>query len=187
MTSTPASVPAIVWFRQDLRLADNPSLMQAVEAHPSVIPVYIHSQREEGDWPAGGATRWWLHHSLESLSRDLSKRGSRLVLRTGNALEVLRNLIDETGAKAVYWNRRYEPAITARDQIVKSELRHDGLTVESFNGSLLFEPWEVATKTGGPYQVFTPFWKACLAKPIVAVPLEAPQSIPGITSWPDSE
>ena len=162
-------------------------MTHALESHSAVIPVYIHHPSEEGDWPAGGAARWWLHHSLESLDRDLHAKGSRLIRRSGHALEVLQALITETGAKAVYWNRRYEPAIMARDQIVKSELRNAGLTVESFNGSLLFEPWEVATKTGGPYQVFTPFWKACLARSVTTEPLPCPDKIPGPTRWPDSD
>ena len=182
-----STAPAIVWFRQDLRLSDNPALTHALESHSVVIPVYIHSQHEEGDWPAGGATRWWLHHSLMSLDRDLQARGSRLLLRAGNALDLLQKLVAETGANAVYWNRRYEPAITARDQIVKSELRNTGLIAESFNGSLLFEPWEVATKTGGPYQVFTPFWKACLAKSGISAPLPVPPAIPCPSKWPESE
>ncbi|MFO1007863.1 MAG: deoxyribodipyrimidine photo-lyase [Planctomycetaceae bacterium] len=116
-----------------------------------------------------------------------ASEGSRLILRSGHALAVLRTLVNETGAQAVYWNRRYEPAITARDQVVKSELRNAGLTVESFNGSLLLEPWEVATKTGGPYQVFTPFWKACLARSVTTDPLPCPDKIPGPTRWPDSD
>ena len=179
--------PALVWFRQDLRLADNPALIQALADHSVVIPVYIQSPDEEGDWPAGGATRWWLNHSLESLDRELRKQGSRLVLRSGPAVPELQRLVAESGATAVYWNRRYEPAITARDQVVKTELRRSGLLAESFNGSLLFEPWEVATKTGGPYQVFTPFWKACLAKSSVADPLDPPETITGPAQWPASE
>lgn len=162
-------------------------MTHALESHSSVIPVYILGPDEEGDWPAGGATRWWLRYSLESLDRDLRAKGSRLILRSGSALEVLQTLVNETGAQAVYWNRRYEPAITARDQVVKSELRNAGLTVESFNGSLLFEPWEVATKTGGPYQVFTPFWKACLARSVTTDPLPSPDKIPSPTRWPDSD
>ena len=86
--TAPSSGPALVWFRQDLRLADNPALSQALSAHSAVIPVFIQSPDEEGDWPAGGATRWWLHHSLESLDRDLREKGSRLVLRSGAALDV---------------------------------------------------------------------------------------------------
>ena len=179
--------PALVWFRQDLRLADNPALFQALANHSVVIPVYILSPEEEGDWPAGGATRWWLNQSLESLDRDLRVRGSQLVLRSGPALPELQRLVAESGATAVYWNRRYEPAITSRDQLVKTELRRGGLTVESFNGSLLFEPWEVATKTGGPYQVFTPFWKACLSKPTVSSPLDPPEAMGGPSQWLSTE
>lgn len=186
-TSDLTAAPAIVWFRHDLRLADHPALLHALHSHSCVIPVYIHSPDEEGDWPAGASSRWWLHHSLESLGRDLNEKGTRLTLRSGRSLDVLQELIKQTGARAVYWNRRYEPAATARDQIIKSELRSCGVTAESFNGSLLFEPWEVATKTGGPYQVFTPFWKACLARPAPASPLAAPQTIPAPVRTPDSE
>ena len=181
------SGPAIVWFRQDLRLADNPALAHALAHHSSVIPVYIHGPEEEGDWTPGGATRWWLHYSLESLARDLLRKGSQLVLRSGPALKSLKTLIAQTGATAVYWNRRYEPTSIARDQVVKTELRSTGLSAESFKGSLLFEPWEVATKTGGPYQVFTPFWKSCLAKGLDSVLTPTPESIPGPAQWPTSE
>lgn len=186
-TSAPLSGPAIVWFRQDLRLTDNPALAHALAHHSSVIPVYIHGLEDEGDWPAGGATRWWLHHSLESLARDLHHKGSRLVLRSGPARLALKALIDQTGASAVYWNRRYEASSIERDKAVKSELREARLVAESFNGSLLFEPWEVATKTGGPYQVFTPFWKSCLAKPLSPALIPSPETLPGPANWPTSE
>ncbi len=186
LTSTTRG-PAIVWFRQDLRLTDNPALSHALARHSTVIPVYLHGPEEEGDWPPGGASRWWLQHSLESLARDLRATGSQLLLRSGSALPALRKLVQETGATGVYWNRRYEPDSIARDQVVKSELRGDGLTVESFNGSVLFEPWEIGTKTGGPYQVFTPFWKACLAQLSVPAPLDSPSAIPGPSHWPVSE
>ena len=185
--SSNSSGPAIVWFRQDLRLADNPALAHAQSQHSTVIPVYIHSPEEEEDWAPGGATRWWLHHSLESLDRDLHHQGAQLVLRSGPALQSLKTLIAQTGATAVYWNRRYEPASITGDQAVKTELRGAGLTAESFNGALLFEPWEVATKTGGPYQVFTPFWKSCLAKGIDTELIPSPDAIPGPAHWPASE
>ena len=100
----------IVWFRQDLRLRDNPALLAAVAAGTPVIPVYIWSPEEEGDWPPGSASRWWLHHSLAALSADLHERGSRLILARGRAATVLKKLAADTGATAVHWNRRYEPA-----------------------------------------------------------------------------
>src|SRR5580698_3463036 len=99
---------AIVWFRQDLRLQDNPALRAAVERGGWILPIYIQSEAEEGEWPAGGASRWWLHQSLGLLATTLRSRGSRLLLRRGPAWEVIRSLVQATGADAVYWNRRYE-------------------------------------------------------------------------------
>jgi deoxyribodipyrimidine photo-lyase len=160
----------IVWFRQDFRLDDNPALTAAAKKG-EIIPVYIHAPEEEGDWPFGGATKWWLHHTLESLSLDLGT----LIIRQGNTLKVLKELIKETNADAVYWNRRYEPAIIARDTQVKSELRDAGIEVHSFNANLLFEPWTVHNKQNKPFQVFTPFWKHCLTFPAPPEPLPVPK------------
>ncbi len=176
----------IVWFRQDLRLTDNPALSAAVE-QGCVIPVYILSIDEESPWKLGGASRWWLHQSLTILAADLERRGSRLILRSGNALETLQQLIAETGATSVYWNRRYEPTIIKRDKTIKQKLHGDAIDVESFNGSLLFEPWEIATKQGDPYKVFTPFWKSCLARTAEPKPLRAPRSLRPPSKWPRSE
>ena len=116
------NTPAIVWFRLDLRLADNPALHAAIQ-RDAVIPVFIHAPEEEAPWPPGGATKWWLHQSLRVLDASLRECGSRLILRRGPALETLRALIQETGAGAVFWNRRYEPAVIARDARVKESLR----------------------------------------------------------------
>ena len=155
------SAKALVWFRQDLRLDDNPALLRAVERGGEVVPVYIWSPKEEGDWPAGGASKWWLHRSLEALADSLAEKGSRLILRRGPALETLRTLLEETGADAVHWNRRYEPAIVRRDTAVKKSLESDGVEAKSFNGALIWEPWEALKDDGDPYKVFTPFWKNC--------------------------
>jgi len=165
----------IVWFRLDLRLADNPALQAAVERGRPVIPVYIWVPEEEGKWPPGAASRWWLHHSLAALDASLRQRGSRLIIRRGPSLETLRALMQETGADTVFWNRRYEPAIIARDKTIKA-----GLPAESFNSALLFEPWELK-----PYRVFTPFWKACLAKGLISHPVG--RAVPSAPSrWPAS-
>lgn len=164
---TPTST-AIVWFRRDLRLDDNPALCEAVKRYQSVIPVYLHTPGEEGDWPAGSASLWWLHHSLSALDTQLRQRGSQLILRAGGALEQLNSLIAETGATAVFWNRRYEPESRQRDTAVKAALKERGIVAESFNASLLFEPQDITTQAGKPYQVFTPFWRTCLAKALVA-------------------
>ncbi len=153
--------PVIFWFRQDLRLTDNPGLAAAIRHGAPVIPVYILDDEGEGDWPLGGASRWWLHHSLESLGQSIKKKGGGLVLRHGPSLDILRGIIHQSRATGVFWNRRYEPDIIKRDTRIKSQLQSDGLEVHSFNGALLFEPWEIENKSGSPFKVFTPFWRHC--------------------------
>lgn len=145
------SSPTIVWFRHDLRLDDNPALAAAVARGP-VVPVFIWAPEEEHPWEPGAASRWWLHQSLEKLAAALVKAGAPLVIRRGPSLEMLRTLAQECGASHVAWNRRYEPAVVARDTAIKRALTEDGLGAESFNGGLLFEPVRVATKEGKPYQ-----------------------------------
>src|SRR6478735_2020268 len=110
---------AIVWFRRDLRLADHPALTEALRAHDAVLPVYVHAPEEEAPWPPGSASRWWLHHSLAALDADLARRGACLHRVAGPSLDALRRLVAATGADAVYWNRLYDPATTARDATVK--------------------------------------------------------------------
>lgn len=181
MKSSPST---IVWFRQDLRLDDNPALVEAA-ARGAVVPVFILSPQEEGAWPPGGASRWWLHRSLESLAGALRERGSRLIVRRGSSLESLREIVAATGASAVFWNRRYEPESIERDARVKAALRGDGLEAESFNAALLREPWLVRSGTGGPYRVFTPFWRACCAIGDPIEPVETPV-LRAPASWPSS-
>lgn len=177
---------SIVWFRQDLRLDDNLALLAAIERGGPVLPVYIWSPTEEGEWAPGGATKWWLHQSLLELDESLAKSGSKLLLRCGPAEEELRKLIDSSGATAVYWNRRYEPASIDRDKVLRESLQGDGLECKSFNAALLWEPWTIETKSGTPYKVFTPFWKACQQSSAPAEPREAPKSIPAPETWPES-
>ena len=179
--------PVIVWFRQDLRLADNPALDAALRSGAPVVPVYILDDVAPGEWRMGGANRWWLHHSLTALAADLVKRGSRLILRRGPAGPMLDQLLAETGAETVLWNRLYEPWATARDGAIKGQIAARGLTAESFNAGLLFEPWTVKTGSGGPYKVFTPFWKACLAKGAPPLPLKAPKALAAPKAWPASD
>ena len=102
---------AIVWFRNDLRIADNPALSAALDQYQKILPVYIHAPHEHAPWEPGAASNWWLYHSLESLSQSLQDIGSHLLLQKGNSLETLQMLIEKTGAKAVFWNRLYEPAL----------------------------------------------------------------------------
>ncbi|MGQ0501810.1 MAG: cryptochrome/photolyase family protein [Panacagrimonas sp.] len=182
---------AIVWFRRDLRLADHPALHAALERHERVIAVYIHEPDAEAPWAPGGASRWWLHHSLAALDGQLREKGSRLVLRAGDTLEQLRHLLHSSGAVAVYWNRLYEPAFVARNKQVKDALRADGLIAESFNGALLVEPWSMKTASGEPYRVFTPFWRNASVKLHAQlqsgrVPLPAPERIATPESLPES-
>ncbi|MBK1854626.1 deoxyribodipyrimidine photo-lyase [Verrucomicrobiaceae bacterium 5K15] len=152
----------IVWFRRDLRLHDNPAWNHAVGKGSAIIPVFIHSPKEECPWQRGEASNWWLHHALEDLASQLEKHGLDLVIRdTKNTLQTLTDIIDESGAEAVCWNRCYEPAMVKRDKEVKKQLQEAGIETHSFNGSLLLDPLKVTNKSGKPYQVFTPFWKHC--------------------------
>ncbi|PWR23339.1 cryptochrome/photolyase family protein [Zavarzinia compransoris] len=164
--------PHILWFRRDLRLADNPALAQAAAGGQPLIPLYILDDSAGG--PLGGAQRWWLHHSLAALDAALRRLGSALVLRRGPAADVLERVAEETGADTVHWNRLYDPAAIARDTALKAALTTRGITVASFNAALLFEPWTIRNQSGRPFKVFTPFWKACLAAPAPDAPLPAP-------------
>jgi deoxyribodipyrimidine photo-lyase len=159
-----ANQPALLWFRLDLRLQDNPALAEAAAHGGPVIPLFIWDEAGERPWSPGAASRWWLHHSLLALQTALRDRGSDLIIRRGEAKEVLRELLRETGATALFWNRRYEPAVIARDTALKSEFNQAGIEVHSGNGSLLFEPPAIKNQSGQPFQVFTPFWKHCLSR-----------------------
>jgi deoxyribodipyrimidine photo-lyase len=171
--------PAIVWFRQDLRVTDNPALSHAVETGQPVVPVFILDDEHAGDWRAGAASRWWLHRSLENLNASL---GGRLRFMTGNAEEILSRLIRDTQATAVFWNRCYEPWRIDRDRRIKAALRDGGVEVETFNASLLFEPWTVMKPDGTPYRVFTPFYrKGCLQR---STPPDEPEPAPAL---PDAQ
>lgn len=176
---------SIVWFRLDFRLADNYALQAAVE-RGAVLPVFIQAPEAEAPWQPGRASQWWLHQTLRALDTNLREAGARLVIRRGPALETLRTLAKEIGATAVFWNRRYEPAVVLRDAKVNEALRGDGLKVESFNAALLQEPWTIRNQSDRPFQVFTPFWKHCLNASDPAAPLPAPKKIPAPAKWPKS-
>lgn len=156
----------IVWFRQDLRLIDNPALYEASKKFDKIIPVYIHDEKFGGNHAIGAASKWWLHNSLASLSKDIE-----LIIKSGEATAALKEIIKETGASALYFNRCYEPFALKRD----AEIEKIGIEVQSFNGSLLFEPKELSTGKGDYYKVFTPFWKACLNKGISKTFLPKPK------------
>lgn len=177
---------SIIWFRLDLRLADNPAVDAAVAAGGAVVPVFIWAPNEEEEWPPGTASRWWLHHSLGAFAKELEAAGSRLVLRRGESIRILLSLCRETGAKNVFWNRRYEPACVERDRAVERALLAAGIKTSSFNGSLLYEPSGITTRAGTPFKVFTAFWRACLAVQNPPVPKPAPCRLSSPSGWPAS-
>jgi len=177
---------SLVWFRNDLRLEDNPALAAACANGAPVIPVFVWSPQEEAPWAPGAASRWWLHQSLSRLDESLRDRGLRLVLRRGPALAALRALRAESGAGAVFWNRRYEPVARQHDTEIEATLGAEGAPVESCNSALLFEPGAIRTKADKPFQVFTPFWRACLTAPPPRPPLPTPKRLRAPTRWPKS-
>jgi len=174
---------AIVWFRRDLRLADNPALVAAARSGLPVIPLYIHSPGDEGDWAAGAASNAWLHRSLRALNRRLLGLGSRLLIRAGSARDVLPTLVRETGAQVVAWNARIEPLLAARDRALADALRRDGIEVHVGNASLLIDPDRMRTGSGAPYRVFTPFWRSLSPRLPDAPPSPVP-ALPAPSSWP---
>lgn len=183
---TEKNAPVIVWFRKDLRIADNRALLAAIDHGGPIIPIYIRDE-DPSAGALGRAQEWWLHHSLDALSAALERLGSKLVLCTGTPQTVLKSLIKKTGAKALFWNRRYDPKGQRLDSKIKADFRDEGLEVESFAGYLIHEPSRLKTKTGGPYRVYTPFWRAIEGGVEPAEPLPAPRKLSAPPDWPKSE
>jgi deoxyribodipyrimidine photo-lyase len=156
-----------------LRLKDNPALTYACQTGQPVIPLYILDDETPGKWKMGGASRWWLHHSLLSLDQNLHKKNSQLFLFKGETLKIISNLIHSHQVAAVYWNRGYEPYAIRLEQKIKDLLPHS----HSFNGSLLFEPWEVWNKQKQPFKIFTPFWNKCMEIASIGDTLPEPHRI----------
>lgn len=175
------SAPSLVWFRDDLRLADNPALRAAVDRGAPIVALFVLDEESPGIRPLGGAARWWLHHSLASLAERLEQKGVALILRRGRAAEEIPRIVDEVGAGAVFWNRRYGGAEREIDAGLKASLRDTGTDVASFAASLLFEPWTVRTGSGTHFSVFTPFWRACRAMPAPRQPLPEPPELDGLS------
>lgn len=174
MGETPATT-AIIWFRNDLRLADNAALLKACQ-HENVIPLYIFD--ENAGRKLGSAKKLWLHHALQNLIRNLRAIGAELILRSGDEKTVLENVIVQSKADAVYWNRRYEPNTIDKDTALKRSLKDNNIKVKSFRGHLLHEPNQLTTKAGTPFRVFTPFWKTLDATIEIQAPYPAPQAMP---------
>lgn len=150
---------AIIWFRQDLRLNDNPAFFEASANYQNVIPLYILDGKNSA---LGEAQAWWLHHSLSALKASLKKQwGLNLVLRKGNPLDIIIELVNKHAINSVYWNRCYEPLSIERDKTIKATLQEQGINAVSFNANLLNEPWTIRNKQGDFFKVFTPYWKNC--------------------------
>ncbi|MDD7972623.1 cryptochrome/photolyase family protein [Roseinatronobacter alkalisoli] len=175
--------PVIWWVRRDLRLADNPVLHAAASSDRPVIALFICDPLVEG---LGAAPKWRLGLGVARFARCLDDMGSKLILRRGDALTVLQQLIAQIGATAVWWGRQYDPDQVARDKKVKAALRDSGVDAQSFSGHLLFEPWQVQTGQGTFYQVYSPFWRA--VKDLDVAPhLPAPECLRAPAQWPDSD
>jgi deoxyribodipyrimidine photo-lyase len=180
------TVLTLLWLHRDLRLEDNPAL-EAALAQGAVLPVYIHDEAAAGAWVLGGASRWWLHGSLESLGARLAARGNRLILRRGASAAVLGQLLEQTGAQAVAWNRRFEPWARALSDRVARDLARRGVPTRVSNGALLIEPEALATQKGEPFRVFTPFWRALRARLQVPAPRPLLSALAGPARYPASE
>jgi deoxyribodipyrimidine photo-lyase len=173
----------LVWFRNDLRLADNPALIAGLGSGRPVVPVYILDDETPGLRPMGAASRWWLHHSLTALDASLHSLGSRLILRRGPAERVIDELSAEYDVSAVYWGRAYDIATRERDTRIKQALNDRGVVAESLKSNLLYEPWEVKTMAGGSFKVFTAFWRACRELPSPGATLPVPRALPAPAKW----
>ncbi len=173
----------VLWFRQDLRLSDNPALLAAV-SNGVVIPVYILDDHNSAAHKIGAAGRCWLHYSLIALNLSLNRQ---LLVYSGDPEKILNEIMKKYNANAINWNRCYEPWAMERDRKIKHNLSNQGISVNSFNGSLLWEPWEALKKDKSPYRVFTPFYyNACLQNPEPRIPLDKPKQIDYLFKEPQS-
>ncbi len=182
-----SNAPVIVWFRNDLRLADNRALTAAVKTGAPIILLYVLDDETPAKWKMGGASRWWLHHSLAALANDIAKAGNTLILRRGSAREIVPKVAKECNAQAVYFSRSYEPYAVALEADLKSALEKHGVTCRRFAGALLREPEDIRTNAGGVFKVYTPFWRALSAEFAVAKPSPAPAKLSPAASLPKSD
>jgi deoxyribodipyrimidine photo-lyase len=175
---------ALLWFRRDLRLGDNPALQAALAENVRIFPLFILEDDANSPSALGAAGRWWLHHSLKSLDQSLQALGHRLTLRRGDPARILAELSQQMGAKAVYYNRLFEPL---PDQKIANALKATGLIAKSFAGLLLHDPATLTTGAGSPYSVFTPFWKNLRSRISPQAPLAAPQKLTAPEIGPASD
>ncbi len=177
----------IMWFRNDLRLADNPALHAAAASGLPVIPLFILDDDAAGRWRAGGASRWWLHGSLAALTKSLTDVGSRLILARGSTRKILPRIASDVGAEAIYCSRAYEPWASALETVLKGDLDQSGIALKRHRGALLFEPETLRTGQGKPFQVYTPFSRAAFAAEDPGKLLPAPRNMQAPSRWPSSE
>jgi deoxyribodipyrimidine photo-lyase len=178
--------PVILWFRRDLRLADNPALQAALKLEAPIIPLFVLEESAEVR-PLGGASLWWLDKSLAALEAQLGARGSRLTLRRGDAARILPALAAELGASSVLWNGLFDPGLAERDARLAEVLNAQGAEARRFNGAHLIQPEAVRTKTGGAFSVFTPFWRTARQLVAPGAPQPAPDALPAPAAWPTSD
>ena len=165
---------AIHWFRQDLRLNDNKSLFEASK-HKNVLPIYILDDCNSKEFRIGSASRLWLHYSLKSLNKSLD---GKLSVYSGNPEDILKDILNRYEVEAIYWNRCYEPWRIKRDSEIKANLNKCEIVVNTFNSSLLWEPWSIKKDDGTPYKVFTPFYrKGCLNAEKPSSPVSKPKDV----------
>ncbi|MDR4419063.1 deoxyribodipyrimidine photo-lyase, partial [Bacillus paranthracis] len=170
----------IVMFQKDFRLYDNPALFEAAQSG-EVVPVYVHDET----FSIGSASKWWLHHTIIDVKRQLEALGSTLIIRKGNTLEEILSLIKQLGITAVYWNICYDPERLQFNQKMKMMLEDKGITCKEFNSHLLLEPWIIKKKDNTEYKVFTPFYNA-FQKQVISKPISKVQSIKWGSSLPAS-
>ena len=181
---------ALVWLHQDLRIGDHPALDAAINAAAAsggaVIPIYILDDQAAGRWKMGGASRWWLHHSLTDLQHGLERLGAGLVIRKGDAEAIIPQLIAETGATQIFTSRRGEPWSKQQLSQIANTLKGQGVTTHISNSPFLIEPGDVLSKTGNRMKVFTPFKRNLLARGGIRPVVPRPQSIPYPATPPES-
>lgn len=171
--------PSVVWFREDLRVADNPALSAAAGLGNPIVALFVLDEESEGIRPLGAASRWWLHHSLETLAASLNRLGIELVIRRGAAASIVTEVARSVAASHVLWNRRYGAAERALDSALKQALTESGVVAQSFQAGLLNEPWTVETLAGKPFSVFTPYYRACLQRPNPRRDIPVPENAEG--------
>lgn len=163
----------IFWFRQDLRLSDNPGLLAAA-SHGAVMPIYILDDEAAATFKMGEASRLWLHHSLKKLNESLN---DKLNVYQGNSEDIILNIIKNNKVDAVYWNRCYEPWRIKEDTSLQKLLQSKNIECKTFNASLLWEPWEVVKSDHTAYKVFTPFYCQALKTPSPRNSLPLPKKL----------